>query len=575
MTAHHSFAVPLLVPAIIASCLCRPCAAGDAQPGEKPPAARQTIIRISRETTRITGPLDDAGFVDYAGAINQIAGKGVTPENNFEVVMRRVFGLDAIYKEYHDEYCRLLGIAKPVGPVGPIENFETFFPKASPPGEDSHQRWTRIMEEYDQLDEGPWTAAEHPEGAKWLKSIEPQLDALVQGSRRPRLFVPTFSNPEWSDPFVYSDYRSVARVLSGRAMFRLGNGDIEGAWSDLQAVHRVARLVGSGPRVLDPLVAGALESLALDGDRIVLQSHLLSDALARRFLADMKQLSPLPQMAPVLNVGERYWTLDVIQQLARQQQEQQLDWKGLIEAFGELTQSVTGVPPVVLLRSADQMVSFSIETPRNQNSTPRRPVVAPVPDFVLIEWNEILIRLNRRIDREVAALAEQDLKQQKKLTSTLSSDMKKTRRDTLELTESWTDETVGRPPQFQRVMENLLLIGLLQAESLPALASVERRDLARLEVTRLAFAAEVYQRDHSRYPETLDKLLPQYVAAVPVDPLSEQPLRYRQDIHGFTLYSVGRNERDDGGRDHYSPDSRGQDFDDIVIQIRKPRKESE
>ena len=153
--------------------------------------------------------------------------------------------------------------------------------------------------------------------------------------------------------------------------------------------------------------------------------------------------------------------------------------------------------------------------------------------------------------------------------------MKMMRQDTLQLTESWTDETVDRPPHFQRAMGNLLLIALLQAESLPNIASAERRWQAKLEITRLAFAVEVYQRDHSRYPERLDKLVPQYVAAVPVDPLSEQPLRYRQDIHGFMLYSVGRNERDDGGRDHYSPDSRGQDFDDIVIKIRKPRKESE
>ena len=42
--------------------------------------------------------------------------------------------------------------------------------------------------------------------------------------------------------------------------------------------------------------------------------------------------------------------------------------------------------------------------------------------------------------------------------------------------------------------------------------------------------------------------MPEFLAAVPLDPVDGQPLRYRRDADGtFTLYSVGENGVDDGG----------------------------
>ena len=50
------------------------------------------------------------------------------------------------------------------------------------------------------------------------------------------------------------------------------------------------------------------------------------------------------------------------------------------------------------------------------------------------------------------------------------------------------------------------------------------------------------------YPSSLEALVPQFLSAVPVDPMSARPLRYRLNPDGtFTLYSVNEDGRDDGG----------------------------
>jgi hypothetical protein len=71
---------------------------------------------------------------------------------------------------------------------------------------------------------------------------------------------------------------------------------------------------------------------------------------------------------------------------------------------------------------------------------------------------------------------------------------------------------------------------------------------AAVNLARTACALERYRLAHGKYPETLDVLAPQSIAKVPHDPIGGQPLHYRSMNDGqFILYSVGWNEKDDGG----------------------------
>ena len=65
----------------------------------------------------------------------------------------------------------------------------------------------------------------------------------------------------------------------------------------------------------------------------------------------------------------------------------------------------------------------------------------------------------------------------------------------------------------------------------------------------IACALERYRLAHNSYPETLDALVPQFLAQIPPDIIGGQPLHYRRTNEGkFLLYSIGWNEKDDGGK---------------------------
>lgn len=79
-----------------------------------------------------------------------------------------------------------------------------------------------------------------------------------------------------------------------------------------------------------------------------------------------------------------------------------------------------------------------------------------------------------------------------------------------------------------------------------------------VDLARVACALERYRLAHGQYPETLDALAPQFIAKLPHDVISGQPLKYRRTDDppspgsgaasgSFILYSVGWNEKDDGG----------------------------
>ena len=50
------------------------------------------------------------------------------------------------------------------------------------------------------------------------------------------------------------------------------------------------------------------------------------------------------------------------------------------------------------------------------------------------------------------------------------------------------------------------------------------------------------------FKNALEELVPAYLATVPEDPFSGQPLRYRLEGTAFVLYSVGQDQQDDGGK---------------------------
>lgn len=70
----------------------------------------------------------------------------------------------------------------------------------------------------------------------------------------------------------------------------------------------------------------------------------------------------------------------------------------------------------------------------------------------------------------------------------------------------------------------------------------------RRQMTLTAIALKRFEIRHDHLPDNLSELVPEFLAELPRDYMTDQPLRYRLKVDGnFILYSVGNDGRDDGG----------------------------
>ena len=75
------------------------------------------------------------------------------------------------------------------------------------------------------------------------------------------------------------------------------------------------------------------------------------------------------------------------------------------------------------------------------------------------------------------------------------------------------------------------------------------RALARDRVLLLQLALRAHQLERGAPPPNLQALVPAYLKAVPADPFGAgEPLRYRTDGASYTLWSIGSDGVDDGGK---------------------------
>ncbi|MFM2294246.1 MAG: hypothetical protein RLZZ350_659, partial [Verrucomicrobiota bacterium] len=85
---------------------------------------------------------------------------------------------------------------------------------------------------------------------------------------------------------------------------------------------------------------------------------------------------------------------------------------------------------------------------------------------------------------------------------------------------------------------------------MPALGKVDiktARNQSYVDFARVACALERHRLAHGSYPAALDALAPKFIAQLPHDVINGEPLHYRREGDGYKLWSVGWNEKDDGG----------------------------
>ncbi len=164
-----------------------------------------------------------------------------------------------------------------------------------------------------------------------------------------------------------------------------------------------------------------------------------------------------------------------------------------------------------------------------------------------------MVDTNRMYDQASTALAEPDAATREILLHQLDCDLDNLRTFVGNSTIDWlpTTDNIGAT-----------IIASLMPQALDIHEALLRRD-ARFALVDTALAVEQFRFDHGHIPRSLSELVPEYLAAVPLDPCSpEDELLYV--VHpndAYVLYSVSDNGVDDGGTSAR---------DDVIFQVRMP-----
>lgn len=268
-------------------------------------------LEIGPETTFVNGPLTAEGLIDYEAALHERLSVGVSPDNNAAVLLDRAFGPAVISQSLRVRYFERLGI-EPLPERGDyVVNPAAFAQQKLRGVPDVAEREAAIFDELRRAQRPPWTRDECPLAAEWLAANEKPLELIEAATKRSSFYSPLITTEQLLA--VAQNLREASRLLVTRAMFRLGDDDIAGAWSDLLACHRLARLIGQRPQtMIQFLVAVAVDAVASAGDASLI-AHGLSVEQARQCLADHTALPGCISIADAIHLGERLSSLDSMQ----------------------------------------------------------------------------------------------------------------------------------------------------------------------------------------------------------------------------------------------------------------------
>ena len=291
---------------------------------------------ISKETTYVTGPLTEEGFIDFFKALEQrfYPPELAADENGYRDFVR-LFGIIGYDRkpDYHEFY-RLqlyekLGLDPNILPTLtlpdiPRKIYEDFHEangeKPDEPGVPAKWEETDIGKGH------PWTLEQYPMLADWINEIDEPLDAIAVALRKPVFYFPLLQDSRSAQSGItllmsecaaqaleiYKFSREIVENFQARANYRIGQGDIDGAIDDTISIMRLVRHYTRAGGFLLYSFGSAFEAIARTIPVCANPEHPLTEQQIRRFLAE---LDALPARAPFAEAieWERYTALSAIQ----------------------------------------------------------------------------------------------------------------------------------------------------------------------------------------------------------------------------------------------------------------------
>jgi hypothetical protein len=442
---------------------------------------------VSSRTTAITGPLQEDGRIDYLSALNQHDSQGVTLQNNGYVTWLRALGLPDF------------SAGKPPSSIRD-KTIELLGAQGQPIGESA---W----EEYrgrDPVDRSPirmWKENEYPQFVAFLKRQDGSLALAAQAVAAPKWWMPAVSTKgtlSWVLIPELNRMRGVANTLCGRALLRAKLGDFDGFLGDVTAVKRLARRA-AGWTMVGHLVAWRINSIANETIGAAAGAGIFSGDQCAKLGNTLDDLDPFPPLWESFDSGERWSVLDYTQCIA----------------MGKI-QLVAG----------DNVDGQSFKTLKNI-------------DTHSVDWDAVLLRLNGNYDEIVSILKTPSIRDEQIATRALEKKMSQMQADQ-RLHSDLTKEAGETKQDYTRRMADAIFL----ANTHGVWPAVNQIWLAATvdQTTRALVAAAEYHGGKGNWPDTLDGLIPAYLAQVPTDIFSTSgtdPVQYHKADAGIYLLAHG------------------------------------
>lgn len=475
-------------------------------------------IPIGYATTRLTGPLLPNGAVDYATAMDHVYGVGVTPENNavpllLEAVWSVPVNNDPGVKAYRTKLLAMLHIKPFKTHLRIYDYWDWVIAKLGTNLTNAQWKFniTRVDPTFRLR---PWTAQEFPLAAQWVHNSAGYLMLLHQAVQRPYYYLPIIHIVEkhnWGSYNLW--FRFLAVAATARAMFRLGQGDTQGAIQDIADTQRLAELEGQSITFIQKLKAISLAYMALGAEAGAAGSGQLSKA--QLFILRHDTLPRTAIMPRIRQINfQRFLSLSIVFQQAHE------GVRTFIGEFEPANPTAPRKPPAFSNELLDALIPINFAASMRER--------------------------NRFYDRMTTALEKPTYSQRNAAMGQI------VRREEKFMAQhpllAMTNPLVR---QLSKLAKNMMRIN----------TGVFEEILVRRKLTLLAVALAIYKCDHGRYPQQLVELVPNYVKKIPPDAYSGKPLIYHpaDDDQSFLLYSIGP-------EDHHVPTGR----DRINVRGGKP-----
>lgn len=472
-------------------------------------------LEISPETTGLTKPLNADGQVDYVAAVLEARRAGVTPENNAAVPLARAtWNTVALSPEAQEYLCRELGIPKPDRKGLDVDLWTPRYKQllldwaSEKWGVDLGDQTLYEFEPSFYLDEvryRPWQRVDYPPLATWIDENEELLELLHEIERREKYYYPS---PEFAEPDAAlisaivgggPNLRCAANSLKFRAMMYLGEGNAELAWRDLRMIFLLSRMQMPHGSLIDVLVSYAIEGIAFDGMRYLLDSGRCDGRLLDEMMQFLRDFPPPIDSVEAIDTRER-WTM--------------LELGAQAQTLGDLTmhEHLPGYPQLLAL-------------PYDRNA--------------------LLQQIQRHYDRWVTVMQVDDptrfLAAADRLDAQTEADL-----------QTWNQPSAITAALLGQSVRGVYAADLICDWALDGMINAKRpvfRVAAQRQLLRVAIQLTKYRLEHAEYPESLAAIA---AALPPADQLDlyspEESLRYeRRPDGGFLLYSLFENEVDDQG----------------------------